>query len=203
MDKELQIPTKPIKKKEVIIIKTSFNNEDFEFKFRKPTKLIYSLILQDYSKGKLYEIAETIIKNCLIKEEDDSIDLINDLPFIAHLMGDLATEILNLKSVKIDTNVYKGSKYKTEYAKLKKQYPYIFVVTVDEKYVMFLKPLTREHYRNVFNKSANDLLSGLNYIYQNLNIGGDDLYSDDDVYMSCFNLGDYLVTYKEVEIKKK
>jgi len=190
-----------MKQKERIVIKTNYEGNDIELTFRQPNKLNYSEAISNLSKQDYYEAIDILVQNCYLQTEGD-IDLINEEPLKMQISDSILLKFLDFSSVDISTN-YTGEKYKAEYKKLKKDNELLFTVTVNDDSVFFIKSLDRTDYKNIFNKSISSPLQALDYIYQELKVGGDDIYDNDKYYVSCFQISDYLLKYKSNTVKKK
>jgi len=185
------------------IIEFNYDGEILNLEFKKPSKLVFAAMLQQINKQDYYSAIEILIKNCYIKTK--GFDLLNDEIAKIKISGDLISEFIKFKTVNIETS-YKGKKLKKDYESLLNQYPYVFCVTVgnedEEQKTFFLKPLSKNDYKQIFNFLINNPLKALDYVWSNLKVGGDDVISDDDYYISCMNISEYLLSYKQNEVKK-
>ena len=78
------------------------------------------------------------------------------------------------------------------------------VISPEDYKVMFIKPLDRNDYKELFNRSFKSQMSALDWVLANKYVGGDKITKADTLdYVSCFSVSDFLLRYKEVDIKKK
>jgi hypothetical protein len=192
--------TSNVEVKSYLSIPTKIKGELVELKFNNPSRLVYSNVFQDLAKQNYYDAIDSIIMNCYIKSND--IDLVNNEPLKMSLTTELMRLFFTFKEVVINA-VYLGEKYKELYKELLFKHKFVFHIRVGEDKEFFLKPLEKEDYKAIFNQVIKSPLGALNYIFNNLFLGGDDIMNDTPSFVSCFLIPDFLLKYKEEDIKKK
>lgn len=202
--KEVSKPIKGVSKpksKGIVELDVILYGESLTLTFREPNKLIYSQAISNLNQNDYFETINTIVKNCYIKG-DSGIDLVDDDAGIIQLSNAILNKFFKFQNVEI-LQAYNGEKHKDLYEKLKKEHDVVHFVKVGEEYEFFIRGLSRNDYKNIFNLSISSPLQALNHIYQELCLGGDDVYSDNLAYVSCFKLSDYLLQFKANDVKKK
>lgn len=183
-------------KRTEIIIKKEVDGEELTFTFREPSKLLYSTIIKNIQKSDYYSAIDAFIKTCFI--DIGCYNLIDDEQLKVSLSTDIIEKVFNFKHIDV-VDDYNGD---VEYDNLKKQHRTIITLTIDNEKVFF-KTLGRNDYREVFNRSIASPIAGLDYVYSKLKVGGADISKNVLSYVSCMQLTDFMLKYREKVVKKK
>lgn len=179
----------------LIELTAQIDGEDVVFKFKQPSKLVFSKAYNSMTENDYFMAVEIIIDNCLQNELDSD----GKERMIVLLSAPIIAEFFKFETVNIIDD-YKGNS--KEYKELKINNPIILTLFAGN-YKIFIKPLSRFDYKEIYNRSIISSIDALDYVFNNLKIGGDDIQKNLPVYFSCIKVSEYLLMYKHNSIKKK